>query len=349
MIKSVRISNYQSHADTELEFHPGVNVLVGSSDSGKSAIFRAMTWVMTNRPLGNAFCRWGTKKTQVDLTIDPDITIGRTKSKSENNYLFQGRELLAGTEVPEDIQRTLKIDPQINIQQQISAPFLLSSSPGEVATFFNDIAGLSDIDLSIKNLKSWQAGHIRIIKRLDLDIEKQQAQVEEMKYLDQAELDLESLERKQSELDQIQADHKQIKDLIHKHSRCSETLDEVSVKANAVGPINKLVQRTKDLDTLRQKAESLTKTIQWYEMSRRAMLELESKAEAIDSLSTIGDKMDKLVQIRDQIIGLKKTWKNWTSTDAAFRTKQTEAEQLKNKISDMMPEVCPLCEQEVLK
>jgi exonuclease SbcC len=347
MIKSVRIKNYQSHADTELEFHPGVNVLVGSSDSGKSAIFRAMAWVMTNRPLGNAFCRWGTKKTRVELTIDSDTTIGRTKSKSENNYLFQGRELLAGTEVPEDIQRTLKIDPVINIQQQISAPFLLSSSPGEVAAFFNDIAGLSDIDCSIKNLKGWQAGHIRVIKRLDLDIEKQQAQVDEMKYLDQAERDLEALEQKQSELKQIQVDYKQIKDLLHKHSRCSETLDEVSVKANAVGTVNKLVQKTKDLDTLRQKAESLAKTIQWYEMSRRAMLELESRAEAVDQLSTIGDKMDKLVKIRDQITGLKKTWKNWTSTDAAFRTKQTEVERLRNKISDMMPEVCPLCEQEI--
>lgn len=346
MIKSVYIKNYQSHADTELEFHPGVNVLVGSSDSGKSAIFRAMAWVMTNRPLGNAFCRWGTTKTQVDLTVDQDITIGRTKSKSENNYLFQGRELLAGTEVPEDIHRTLKIDPQINIQQQISAPFLLSSSPGEVAAFFNDIAGLSDIDCSIKNLKTWQAAHVRMIKRLDLDIEKQQAQVDEMKYLDQAEQDLEALEHKQSELNQIQADHKQIKDLIHKHSRCSETLDEIAVKADAVGPVNKLVQKTKDLDTLRQKAESLTKTVQWYVRSRRAMLELESKAEAIDSLSTIGDKMDRLVQIRNQITGLKKTWKSWTSTDLAFRTKQTEVELLRNKISDMMPEVCPLCEQE---
>lgn len=347
MIKSVHIKNYQSHADTELEFHPGVNVLVGSSDSGKSAIFRAMAWVMTNRPLGNAFCRWGTKKTQVDLTIDPDTTIARTKSKSENNYLFQGRELLAGTEVPEDIQRTLKIDPVINIQQQISAPFLLSSSPGEVASFFNDIAGLSDIDLSIKNLKSWQAGHIRVIKRLDLDIEKQQTQVDEMKYLDQAERDLEALEQKQSELNQIQADHKQIKDLLHKHSRCSETLDEVSVKANAVGPVNKLVQKTKDLDTLRQKAEGLTKTIQWHEMSHRVMLELESRAEAIDQLSAIGDKMDRLDQIRNQITELKKTWKSWTRTDVAFRTKQTEVEALRNKISDMMPEVCPLCEQEV--
>lgn len=347
MIKSVRISNYQSHADTELEFHPGVNVLVGSSDSGKSAIFRAMSWVMTNRPLGNAFCRWGTKKTQVELTIDSDTTIGRTKSKSENNYLFQGRDLLAGTEVPEDIQRVLKIDPQINIQQQISAPFLLSSSPGEVAAFFNDIAGLSDIDLSIKNLKSWQASHIRIIKRLDLDIEKQQAQVDAMKYLDQAERNLEALEQKQSELDQIKVDHKQIKDLIHKHSRCSETLDEVSVKANAVGPVNKLVQKTKDLDTLRQKADGLTKTIQWHEMSHRVMLELESRAEAIDQLSAIGDKMDRLDQIRNQITGLKKTWKSWTSTDVAFRTKQTEVERLGNKIADMMPPVCPLCEQEV--
>ncbi len=347
MIKSVHIKNYQSHADTELEFHPGVNVLVGSSDSGKSAIFRAMAWVMTNRPLGNAFCRWGTKKTQVDLTIDPDTTIARTKSKSENNYLFQGRELLAGTEVPEDIQRTLKIDPVINIQQQISAPFLLSSSPGEVASFFNDIAGLSDIDLSIKNLKSWQAGHIRVIKRLDLDIEKQQAQVDEMKYLDQAERNLEALEQKQSELDQIQADHKQIKDLLHKHSRCSETLDEVSVKANAVGPVNKLVQKTKDLDTLRQKAEGLTKTIQWHEMSHRVMLELESRAEAIDQLSAIGDKMDKLVQIRGQIEEVKKTWKSWNSTDSAFRTKQTEVERLRNKILGMMPAICPLCEQEM--
>lgn len=347
MIKAVHIKNYQSHQDTELEFHPGVNVLVGSSDSGKSAIFRAMAWVMTNRPLGNAFCRWGTKKTQVDLVVDQGTVIGRTKSKSENNYLFQSRELLAGTEVPEDIQRTLKIDPVINIQQQISAPFLLSSSPGEVAAFFNDIAGLSDIDLSIKNLKSWQAGHIRVIKRLDLDIEKQQTQVDEMKYLDQAEQDLEALEQKQTELNQIQADHKQIKDLIHKHSRCSETLDEVSVKADAVGPVNKLVQKTKDLDTLRQKAEGLTKTIQWHEMSHRVMLELESRAEAIDQLSAIGDKMDRLDQIRNQITELKKTWKSWTRTDVAFRTKQTEVEALRNKISDMMPEVCPLCEQEV--
>lgn len=347
MIKSIHIKNYQSHADTELEFHPGVNVLVGSSDSGKSAIFRAMTWAMTNRPLGNAFCRWGTKKTQVDLIVNPDITIGRTKSKSENNYLFQGRELLAGTEVPEDIQRTLKIDPQINIQQQISAPFLLSSSPGEVAAFFNDIAGLSDIDLSIKNLKTWQASHIRIIKRLDLDIEKQQAQADEMKYLDQAELKIWQLEDRQKKLDQTQADHKQIKDQIHKYSRCSETLDEISVKAGAAIPINKLVQKTKDLDTLRHNAESLAKNIRAYERNRRWMLELETNADAIDQLSTIGDKMDQLSQIQKQSTGLENVIKTISDLMRYMKTKQSEAKRLQNEISDMMPEVCPLCEQEI--
>lgn len=347
MIKAVRISNYQSHQDTELEFHPGVNILVGSSDSGKSAIFRAIGWAVTNRPLGNSFCRWGSKKTSIELIIDQNISIGRCKSKSENNYIFQGRELLAGTEVPEDIRKVLKIDPQINIQQQISSPFLLASSPGEVAAFFNDVAGLSDIDISIKNLKSWQAAHVRMIKQLDLDIEKQQALVDGMGYLDQAERDLEALEQKQSKLDQIQADHKQIKDLIHKHSRCSETLDEVSVKADAVDILKKLTLDYQELAHLNLRISKLEKIIQWYESSRRAMVELESRAEAIDQLSSIGDKMDRLVRTRNQITGLKNKMKTAKDLISYMKTKQTEAEQLKNKLADMMPEICPLCEQEV--
>jgi DNA repair exonuclease SbcCD ATPase subunit len=347
MFKSIKITNFQSHQDTELEFHPGVNVLVGSSDSGKSAIFRAMSWVMTNRPLGNTFCRWGTKKTQVELTIDQDITIGRTKSKSENNYIFQDKELLAGTEVPEDIQRILKIDPMINIQQQISAPFLLASSPGEVASFFNEIAGLSDIDLSLKNLKSWQAMYIRTIKQLNLNIEKHQAQVLEMKYLDEAELKIKQLEDEQKKLDQIQADQKQIKDLIHKHSRCSETLDEVSVKANALNSVNKLIQKTKDLEVMEQKVEILKKTIQGYSKAHERLLLAESKAGALERITSISNKMDRLVQIQGQITGLKKVWINWTSMDTALRTKQNELERLQNKISDMMPNICPLCNQEI--
>ena len=42
MIKSVGIVNFQSHEETAIEFSPGLNVIAGGSDAGKSSILRAI-------------------------------------------------------------------------------------------------------------------------------------------------------------------------------------------------------------------------------------------------------------------------------------------------------------------
>jgi DNA repair protein SbcC/Rad50 len=44
-INKVRIENFQSHEDTLMEFHKGLNVITGPSDHGKSAVMRAIKWV----------------------------------------------------------------------------------------------------------------------------------------------------------------------------------------------------------------------------------------------------------------------------------------------------------------
>ena len=60
MIKKLHIRNFQSHKDSRLIFSDGVNVIVGNSDSGKSAILRALNWVITNRPSGDSYIsNWG--------------------------------------------------------------------------------------------------------------------------------------------------------------------------------------------------------------------------------------------------------------------------------------------------
>ena len=48
MIKSLHIQNFQSHKKTTLKFHKGINVVIGQSDSGKSAIIRALNWTINN-------------------------------------------------------------------------------------------------------------------------------------------------------------------------------------------------------------------------------------------------------------------------------------------------------------
>ena len=64
MIHSIKIQNIQSHKDTQLEFNPGINAIVGSSNNGKSAILRALYWVVYNRPLGtdNLLSHWAFDK-----------------------------------------------------------------------------------------------------------------------------------------------------------------------------------------------------------------------------------------------------------------------------------------------
>lgn len=62
MIKSIELKNIQSHENTRLDFDKGINVIVGSSNNGKSAILRGLYWARYNRPLG---CRLTRKFNQL--------------------------------------------------------------------------------------------------------------------------------------------------------------------------------------------------------------------------------------------------------------------------------------------
>jgi ABC-type transporter Mla maintaining outer membrane lipid asymmetry ATPase subunit MlaF len=51
-IKKLIIENFQSHKYTEVDFSEGFNIIFGPSDYGKSAIIRALRWVLYNEPGG---------------------------------------------------------------------------------------------------------------------------------------------------------------------------------------------------------------------------------------------------------------------------------------------------------
>ena len=55
-----------------------------------------------------------------------------------------------GTDVPESVTEALNISP-LSIQSQMDPPFLLSSSPGEVARALNEVADLEKIDTTLFN------------------------------------------------------------------------------------------------------------------------------------------------------------------------------------------------------
>ena len=156
MIKFIELNNFQSHAKSKLEFVPGVNVIVGSSDAGKTAIIRALRKMVWNRPSGDAMCSsWG-GNTSLHLVAE-DGTVDWYKDKTDRYVLSIGGERTEfkafGTTVPEEIIRFLNLN-EGNLQSQLDAPYLLSLTPGDVAAHWNNIAKLSAIDKGTTNVNS---------------------------------------------------------------------------------------------------------------------------------------------------------------------------------------------------
>ena len=54
-IQEVTIEGYQSHTNSTFCLSPGLTVITGPSDAGKTAIIRALRWFAFNEPTGEAF------------------------------------------------------------------------------------------------------------------------------------------------------------------------------------------------------------------------------------------------------------------------------------------------------
>ena len=165
-IKEIELKNYMSWEHGIFELDPNVNVFLGISDKGKSAIFRAIEWVRTNRPLGDEDCSDWIKsdkptgkwkgETKVKITFSDDSHIARIKNNNTNQYILSTMKdpLEAfGTEVPQEVLEFLNMT-DINVQTQDQQHFLLNESPGEIGRKLNQVASLSDIDTAFKNINS---------------------------------------------------------------------------------------------------------------------------------------------------------------------------------------------------
>lgn len=154
MLERLSIKNFQKHRGLVIELDPGITVLTGESDVGKSSVLRALRWIATNRPSGNEFIRNGAKVTQVCMELDGGSTVLRQKGGNRNVYKTDGKVCTAfGQDVPDDIRNLLNTGP-VNFQQQHDPPFWLTLSPGEVSRELNQIVNLGSIDASLSSIAS---------------------------------------------------------------------------------------------------------------------------------------------------------------------------------------------------
>jgi exonuclease SbcC len=87
-LKSVTVKNFQAHTDSTFDLENGLNLIVGTSDSGKSALARAINFVLYNISESD-FVREKEKFFEVEIVFADGAIIKRTKGKDINSVSYK--------------------------------------------------------------------------------------------------------------------------------------------------------------------------------------------------------------------------------------------------------------------
>lgn len=343
MITGIHIENFESHRNTSINFVSGLNVIIGKTDSGKSSIRRAINWVCKNRPTGDTFISWWGGPCSVQITLDDGNTITRVKDGNKNIYRINDKEFTAfGTDVPKEVSELLNFS-EVNLQSQFDSPFLLNSTPGEVAQHFNKIAKIDDIDRAIKNVNSWQ----KVIEK-NIDIKKGLVQeytskLTNFENLDTVEAEYEVLEGMQKNITEYSSKITKIVQITNELTHINEELVEKENQVIVEPYINSLLKVYDEKDNAENELKKLKKIVQdmYY-----IKVEIKQKSHLISCETTI----ENLIQLYAQKEGLEKNKKDTgtliTTIKATMNLINSEVgkiEKLEERFRKDFPDTCPLC------
>lgn len=261
-IKKVILENFQSHKYTVVELGPELNVIVGPSDTGKSAIIRGIKWALYNEPSGDYFIREGERDCSVTIEFSDNLKIKRYRSKSKNMYILydkEGEEIRFegfGTVVPEEIIEQVGIKKiyldsdettSVNLGEQLEGAFLLSEKTGVRASAIGRLVGVNIIDDALRETLKDTRNLSNSKKNLEETINNLENELKEYDYI-------EELVNKINKIDEIK----------------NGILDRSKRKEKLVSILNEVTSLKSELKTLKyqlvilekvDKLEIITKTI----------------------------------------------------------------------------------------
>ena len=208
MIKTIHLENFMAHKATSIELSPGVTVITGPNNIGKSAIVEAIRYLVYN-PAPKNVIRHGAKKAVVRLELDSgEIITWQRQDKNASYAIFRpGQEdgeaqvppeeyHKFGRTIPDDVRALLRLEQvetdteniDIHLGNQRQPIFLLDRPGSHAAGFF---AASTEADYL---LKMQQALKARIEqakkdrKRLDAELAAMARQLGQYEPLDDLEV-----------------------------------------------------------------------------------------------------------------------------------------------------------------
>ena len=360
MISSIRLKNFMSWEDEEFYLSPGINVFCGVSDKGKSAVVNAFEWFRTGRPMGFGFASDWIKKEnkkgdlvlngtcEVSIKLTEGIEITRALGKDINEYRVSSLKdpLKAfNKQVPQEVTDILNMS-DINIQNQDNPYFIFALTPPEIGRQLNQIASLSDIDIAFTNADS-------SIRTLNAEIKKDEAILKNAKkelggfdWLDTAEEQLIKVERISGQLTSVRNEEQKLRLTKMKIEELNKRLSKLLFVDQAQKNINELLETYYFIKKEQKEFNHLIDI-------EEKIISLNEKLKKSNIFSGANKKIKKLIILQTEIIKIENETdvlidieERITTLNDDFDKVSLEYNLLNTQYREMIPDVCPLCEQE---
>jgi DNA repair protein SbcC/Rad50 len=306
-IKTLILENFQSHKHTTINLHPNFNCIVGSGNSGKTAIVRALNlllygqWESSWVRAGSDFCR-------ITLITDSDTQVIREKGQTVNKYIIKIPSLKDqvyenfGTQVPTEISSVLGIFKvqldsneflNLNIANQMDPLFLLSKSGSVKAKVIGKLTGAHFLDYALREINRDKKNittekNLKAIELLEL-----QKQLIDYEYIDRQKLKLDEINEKVVSTTQKYTCIEELNQLFSRvqtwktqyHAQCDEErklsqfntqiLDNLSREADQINRLKDISRRLQqNYDSIQRLQQELTSIDQKLQQTKACYFQL---------------------------------------------------------------------------
>jgi exonuclease SbcC len=349
-LTELTVKAFGLHTEKTVTFTPGVNVIVGESETGKSTLIRALYLLTENSP------RKGEDLYQSDLTDEPlyikvKDNLGNVIERTKNKYYINNNSKpikAFGSGVPIVVKEIFNFT-EINWQRQFAPkPFLLFDTGGGAAKQLNEYTGLKDQSIIIKEVKKTISDHKSNIKRLIKNNKEYQQTIERLKNVVRFKMKAKGILYKQEESIKLQETIFNLRAIIDelKIIRSKKMSNHQIIKKFSL-QIGKIVKGKGVIVAFNEKIEELGKIVSQLEripkFDQTTIYEHGTQLQKIASMNQTSEKIEKnikqLYSIITKVEGLK----------TLYRKADKETTEINKELNIIFSELgyCPLCHQAI--
>jgi len=353
MFKNIQVRNYQSLKFIDVELG-ALTIVVGASDSGKSAFFRAINTLVSNQR-GSDFITHGEKLCTITAELTQGkIELGRGSGTKDNYYEITDENgprkftKLSGT-VPEEVSDFLKIHPKdpINFASQFDKPYLLDSKeygPSEVARI---LGALTNVNILFEGARESSRQKNETNATLKIRVEDFNTTESKLETYDSLEEDIKKVE----EAEILVEDAKRSTEMLNKLVRAVREIEEAEETLESLQDILSVeIPSVSDITSQVSLLQTLTTVIESIQKDENLIQSLQQiLSNDVADISTIEKQVAELNKLQALINSIAEDEATITSNDITLISLNTEIEEIDNEYHDILVKegMCPTCGQKI--